>query len=135
MDAFEPHGDHQRSHMRLLGNRVANRYAVVFTRVRVPVFARVRAPFFAAALRAAACFLRVAAAFFAAARRLAGPPLARSSRSATRRCRSAIRLVAVVDAREPCALFSASESSLATRLRRPFLRNLSNSASAWDLAI
>src|SRR3954468_20798467 len=104
-------------------------------RAQAFALARVRAAFLAAVLRSVALRLRVAAAFFAAAWRLAGPPVARSSRSATSLCRSAIRMVAAFDAREPCALLSASESSLATRLRSPFARNLSNSASAWELAI
>src|SRR6478752_6771099 len=101
--------------MRLRGNRQVD---------QAVVFARVRAAFLAAALRAAACRLRVAAAFLAAAWRFAGPPLARSSRSATSFCRSAIRIVAAFDARDPWALLSASERSLATRLRRPFFRSL-----------
>src|SRR3954447_7182065 len=126
-----------------LGLQVGLVYAFALARVRVEllrvelplVLARVCAAFLAAALRLAASRLRVAAAFFAAACRLAGPPLARSSRSATTFCSSAMRAVAALDAREPCALPSASESSLATRLRRPFARNLSKSASAWVLAI
>src|SRR4051794_12170774 len=126
-----------------LGLQVGPVYAFALARVRVEllrvelplVLARVCAAFFAAALRLAASRLRVAAAFFAAAWRLAGPPFARSSRSATTFCRSAMRAVAALEAREPWALLSASESSLATRLRTPLARNLSNSASAWDLAI
>src|SRR5215210_7438116 len=98
------------------------------------VLARVRAAFLAAALRCADLRLRVAAAFLAAAWRFAGPPLARSSRSATSFCRSAIRAVVALPGPEALAVLSAWERSRATRLRRPLARRRSNRASAWDLA-
>src|SRR5688572_14540558 len=97
--------------------------------------ARVRAAFLAAVLRCAALRLRVAAAFLAAAWRFAGPPLARSSRSATILRRSVIRAVAALPGPEPLALVRACERSRATRLRIPFARRRSNRASAWDFAI
>src|SRR5687767_15402895 len=96
--------------------------------VRCYVFAlaRVRAAFLAAALRSAALRLRVAAAFLAAAWRFAGPPLARSSRSATSLRRSVMRAVAALPGPEPLALLRACARSRATRLRKPLARRRSN---------
>src|SRR3954447_21224885 len=88
--------------------------------------ARVRAAFFAAWLRWLALRLRVAAAFFAAAWRFAGPPLARSSSSATADFRSAIALRLALPGGLPSTLLKASASELAVFLRRPLARRVSN---------
>src|SRR5688500_14508928 len=97
--------------------------------------ARVRAAFLAAVLRCAALRLRVAAAFLAAVRRFAGPPLARSSRSASSWRRCVRRAVAAWPGPAPRALVKACERSRATRLRMSLARRRSNRASAWDFAI
>src|SRR3954447_12822210 len=88
--------------------------------------ARVRAAFFAAWLRWLALRFRVAAAFFAAAWRFAGPPLARSSSSATAVFRSAIALRPALPGGLPSTLLYASASVLAVFLRRPLARRVSN---------
>ena len=87
--------------------------------------ARVRAAFFAACLRCVALRLRVAAAFFAAARRLAGPPLARSSRSSTSERSSVTALRAPLPGGLLSALPNALARLLAALLRRPRARRVS----------
>src|SRR5436190_2089745 len=91
--------------------------------------ARVAAPFFAAALRFVAARLRVAAAFLPACERLLGP-VTRVSRSDSTSPRSAIVLRSAAGARLFAAL-PAVDSCLATLLRSPLLRSLSN--SSWSI--